>query len=581
MNNPLNRKMFREAGMSKQPMGILASSPELMNAAKGYNLGGIQARDEKTDTIDMPFYGVRRGELTGTILPNPGGVFTNSSEGFGDPNISGQTPLAVLKKLKEEETAKQNMGVDTSLENVMKPSINETNKKIIEETTAGEEANKFGVKKSRPSFDGKPLETNSNSNETNSNSNKPKTPTTAATLYGFDMESKVKEERDKIALAMTKYNKGVAESGDMEFLGTSLNKELEKQMVLLREEDKPFTIAEATKKFKELGYKDDETLTEDYNEDKEASFWLNLMKSGMAIAAGESPNAITNMAKGFSLGLQGYGEDTGQLRKELRADKKEASRTMYDLVRDGKSERLAKKALDLTKSAAITNILATKVGEERERALAEVNNETANRKLTISLFKSFADMNLEAKKWDLQSEQYRESVKMAYAKMMPEDLKLLQAAGQITVIDPNQPLTPENIQSTPEGTKNIQLLIENIKTGKNFKTTNQMQDQQTAAAKGTTSTGIVLNWPGREDYNARQAGDAITKYNVARKDRVNNAGSENDIIAGEDIQFAKVYGGKIDFSNQTDRMKEIYKKKPADGTQSLFEKNIDLFININ
>ncbi len=94
--------MFREAGMSKQPMGILASSPELMNAAKGYNLGGIQARDEKTDTIDMPFYGVRRGELTGTILPNPGGVSTNSSEGFGDPNISGQTPLAVLKKLKEE-----------------------------------------------------------------------------------------------------------------------------------------------------------------------------------------------------------------------------------------------------------------------------------------------------------------------------------------------------------------------------------------------------------------------------------------------------------------------------------------------
>lgn len=86
------------------------------------------------------------------------------------------------------------------------------------------------------------------------------------------MESKVKEERDKIASAMTKYNKGVAESGDMEFLGTSLNKELEAQIKLLREEDKPFTIAEATKKFKELGYKDDETLTEDYNEDKEASF---------------------------------------------------------------------------------------------------------------------------------------------------------------------------------------------------------------------------------------------------------------------------------------------------------------------
>jgi len=34
LNNPLDRKMFRQAGMSKQPMGILASSPELMTTAQ-------------------------------------------------------------------------------------------------------------------------------------------------------------------------------------------------------------------------------------------------------------------------------------------------------------------------------------------------------------------------------------------------------------------------------------------------------------------------------------------------------------------------------------------------------------------
>ena len=34
MNNPLNRRMFRQDGMSKQPMGILASSPELMTTAQ-------------------------------------------------------------------------------------------------------------------------------------------------------------------------------------------------------------------------------------------------------------------------------------------------------------------------------------------------------------------------------------------------------------------------------------------------------------------------------------------------------------------------------------------------------------------
>jgi hypothetical protein len=576
MNDPLRRKMFREAGMSKQPMGILASSPELINATQspGYSHGGLhKANWMNNDNIYSP-------NLT---------TYKNKALSVGKDVIGTETPptkseLEQLAEMKRQETIKDlqlvpdgsapNFGVDTSLETTLPLTnkINETNTSILKNEDLTYPTNKSKSKRG---------DTSNTDLTSENNNNEPKSPTTAATLYGFDMESKVKEERDKIALAMTKYNEGVAESGDMEFLGTSLNKELETQIKLLREEDKPFTIAEATKKFKELGYKDDETLTKDYNEDKEASFWLNLMKAGMAIAAGESPNALTNMAKGFSLGLQGYGEDTGQLRKELRADKKEASRIMFDLVKDGKSERLATKALSLQKSAAITNILTTKVGEERDRLLAEVNNETANRKLTISLYKSFADMNLEAKKWDLNSEQYTESVKMAYAKMMNDDLKLLQAAGQITVIDPNQPLTPENIRSTPEGTKNIQLLIENLKTGKSGKITDSRYEQGTAAAKGITASGIVLKLPGKEDYNARDAGDAIKRYNEDRQDKVLSAGSENVMIAGEDIRFAKVNGGKIDFSMQTDRMKEIYKKKPADGTQSLFEKNIDLFININ
>ena len=40
MNNPLDRKMFRQVGMSKQPMGILASSPELMTTAQKAMMSG-------------------------------------------------------------------------------------------------------------------------------------------------------------------------------------------------------------------------------------------------------------------------------------------------------------------------------------------------------------------------------------------------------------------------------------------------------------------------------------------------------------------------------------------------------------
>ena len=558
--------MFREAGMSKQPMGILASSPELMNAAKGYNLGGIQARDEKTDTIDMPFYGVRRGELTGTILPNPGGVSTNSSEGFGDPNISGQTPLAVLKKLKEEETAKQNMGVDTSLENVMKPSINETNKKIIEETTAGEEANKFGVKKLRPSFMGKkddgtvPTESN----------------VSADTLYG-GVSKKIEDEAKLIKNAYDKFNDNTADLKDAEFLGTTYNKEVAKQLELLQKEGKEFSIADAKKVAKDMGFSDPEELDEQYGEDKEASFWLNMMKAGAAMAAGGSSNTLTNFAKGFTVGLEGYGKDTGELRKELRADKKEASKTIYSLLKDGKSEDLAKKALDLQKSAAITNILKTEVGEERTRLTNEVNNEVTNRKLTISLYKTFADMNFEAKKFNVSRDDFNKSIQMAYAKMMPDDIKILQAAGQITVIDSNKPLTPDNIKATPEGEKNIENLLTKNLSGK---ITDTQIAIKTAGSLGTTDSGIGFDKAG-EGYNVKQIGTAIKEYNERRSDQVKSLGAETPMIANQDIQFASVYGGKINFEQQTDRMKELFKAPGPKNTRSLFEKNKALFINFD
>ena len=149
MNDPLKRKMFRQVGMSKQPMGILASSPQLMNAVKGYNLGGFNVNDTpppmmqdiKTASLQIPAYGTKRYSLTGAIKPTtrPG------SSVLEDPDLTNETPLALLKKRQEEEAKK----IDTSLET--KPNIiNDTNKKIMEEkkkTTPEEEANKFGVKK--------------------------------------------------------------------------------------------------------------------------------------------------------------------------------------------------------------------------------------------------------------------------------------------------------------------------------------------------------------------------------------------------------------------------------------------------
>lgn len=48
----------------------------------------------------------------------------------------------------------------------------------------------------------------------------------------------------------------------------------------------------------------------------------NLMMAGLMIAAGESPDAATNIAKGLAAGLKGYGEATGEAAQEASKEEK-------------------------------------------------------------------------------------------------------------------------------------------------------------------------------------------------------------------------------------------------------------------
>ena len=52
MNNPLNRRMFRQTGMSKQPMGILASSPELMTTAQKAMMRGKPIKAQSAVSVN-------------------------------------------------------------------------------------------------------------------------------------------------------------------------------------------------------------------------------------------------------------------------------------------------------------------------------------------------------------------------------------------------------------------------------------------------------------------------------------------------------------------------------------------------
>ena len=83
MNDPLRRKMFRQAGMSKQPMGILASSPELMTTAQKAMMSGQPVTAQVGTSVNTNGYGIPMA-----------GVRDFSSAGLGSTRVNNQSPSA-------------------------------------------------------------------------------------------------------------------------------------------------------------------------------------------------------------------------------------------------------------------------------------------------------------------------------------------------------------------------------------------------------------------------------------------------------------------------------------------------------
>jgi hypothetical protein len=89
------------------------------------------------------------------------------------------------------------------------------------------------------------------------------------------------------------------------------------------------------------------------------------MMTGLLIAAGESPDAMTNLAKGAAAGLVGYGEAVGEEREEVR---KEETVIALQAVSEISEEDARVKAL---KAQEAMGISAGDVAFEREALLAE------------------------------------------------------------------------------------------------------------------------------------------------------------------------------------------------------------------
>jgi len=106
----------------------------------------------------------------------------------------------------------------------------------------------------------------------------------------------------------------------------------------LNKEGEELTAEEVDKQARKYAGLEDNA---DYDDDKHTAFWMALIKGGLATAAGESSNALTNIAKGLSIGVDAYGKDISNISAQERADRKALGEARYKVVQDSKNEQLA------------------------------------------------------------------------------------------------------------------------------------------------------------------------------------------------------------------------------------------------
>ena len=558
MDDPLKRKMFAQPVRANQPMGILASSPQLMGAVQGFKDGGQVVKAEK-----------------GKYFYDP------QNKSFLDRLIQGEGILRARTNMQEQTENKKKAGLSPFIPGVNQTSVNanpfEINKK--QAVYVPEKGKKTGVDgevttsrdieeqlkdadKDKGTID---FETTPNKfedidpsaiiNDKNKKAlDKEKKVDTSDPSKG-DFEAgtttpKLKELRDakdklaKIQETINKPDPGAPVVQEFKGVLDQIQSELEKK-------GKELTAEEVDKQARKYAGLEDNA---DYDEDKHTAFWMALIKGGLATAAGESSNALTNIAKGLSIGVDAYGKDISNINAQERADRKALGEARYKVVQDSKNEQMA---LRTTKVQYLQNKAQLLLSSEQFKEsmdfkkVQEANN-TAFKAATfeVQMFQAINNANiagetLELKKQSLaQDKELREKTLDATIKsleskermnLLGEDAKRVLALG-----DEYATYKDGKLKVTDDGRELLETFMMSKATGK---LTDLMESVKNA--KETLEVGGVKY---RNAKDAKKA--AFLYYKGGFADKIAKAKedptkSENltQIIDGLTKQFADRSGG--------------------------------------
>jgi len=173
------------------------------------------------------------------------------------------------------------------------------------------------------------------------------------------------------------------------------------------------------------------------SESKSASFWRNLTMAGLAIAAGESENALTNVAKGLMVGMDSYSKDIKDLNAMEAEERKEYRATLRDLVKTDKDEKIALATMQNNFKYRMADLNQKRDQFESDAAYKQqelgLRTSLANRQLEAGLLKDIATLDLQQKTFDEAKSQNIIKNRMDKLKALPDFVQNAAKIGYGTI----------------------------------------------------------------------------------------------------------------------------------------------------
>jgi hypothetical protein len=448
MNDPLKRKMFAQPVRANQPMGILASSPQLMNTVQGYANGGAvkgykeggasfldgiisslgltrEAKEKNRQTAlekyqrgasDRYKIGARKaaqfnamdlpnsmysGKISGILAANPEVIFDEKTKRFIPKEQSTQQNV--------DPSSINTTGTPTNISEDTELLVDDSQKKTIEEKNKQKEKNKFvpsDITQGSTMAD-EINEVNKKGNEVKKkeaeaeDSKQEDVPDTfvAPNVMEPNLQNLTKKQQD---LEAKINNPTQAPKVAMDF--TKRINNIEK---IMKEKGKDITLEDVDKEARKMAGLEDNAR---YDKDRHTAFWMSMIKAGLATAAGESSNALTNIAKGLQFGVESYGKDINQINENEREDNKTLLNLKYKLLSDKKSAEVADRTLRLQYENALMRAEQNQAQFESNQAYQQerdkINDAYKATTFELTLYKTMKDIGLNEKTFALNVQKF-------------------------------------------------------------------------------------------------------------------------------------------------------------------------------